>query len=161
MAGGSGTGGRRGARSRARVSPPASTTRSTSAVLKARALAALDELTDTIGPRAIPPAPGRERDRGDFEDLDLTEPDDIELWMAGELRDWQLAIGADTLGQLASILGAELAVAKDRRAAIKNDLRSEGYLDGQINILETILEQVNRAIEARRNRIGEAVKRDG
>ena len=156
---GSGTGGRRGARSGARVSPPASTTRGASAVLRSRARAAAEELDEALGPRAIPPAPGRERDRGDFEDLDLTEPDDIELWMAGQLRDWQLAVGAETLGQLREVCQRMLDQARAQREAVRNDLRQEGYLDGQINVLETIIEQVGRAVRARRDRIGERVQR--
>lgn len=161
MAGGSGTGGRRAG---SRVPYPS--TAAAAAALRAKraaaataAAAAAEEPDEALGPRAIPPAPGRERDRGDFEDLDLTEPDDLELWIGEQLRDWQLAVGAETLGQLRVVCQRMLDQARAQREAVRNDLRQEGYLDGQINVLETIIEQVGRAVKARRDRIGERVQR--
>lgn len=112
------------------------------------------------GSAILPPAPGREDDRPEPEFRDLTEPDELELWMGEQLRDWQLLIGAETLGQLHQILAQTLDSTKGQRAGVHNDLRQEGYLDGQINILETVIQQLERAIKARRDRVGEPVRRD-
>jgi len=106
------------------------------------------------------PKKDRSEERLPLDERDLRDPDDLEIWMAEQLRDWQLEIGAATLEQLLTITGTMLSNARTAREAVKNDLRQEGYLEGQINILETIQQQVARAVAARRDRIGEAVRRD-
>lgn len=90
------------------------------------------------------------------EERDLQDLDDHELYLAEKLRDWQLDIGATTLEQIETILGNLRDGVAANLKVVKNDLGREQYLAGQLNMIDTVAEQVNRAARARRNAIGAA-----
>lgn len=109
----------------------------------------------------VPKPPRADSERLPIEDRDLTEPDDLEIWIAEQLRDWQLVIGAVEFERLIVVLEKELEAAKEKRKDIIGmEPRAIGYIEGQINAYEHLLGQIRRAAAARRDRVGEAVHRD-
>jgi len=103
----------------------------------------------------------RSRDRLDMDERDILEPDELELWMAEQLHDWQLINRAAIFESLGEILASMEQGYQDEREAARgsNDLRREGYADGEINAVQTIRQQLDRAIAAALDRVGETVDR--
>lgn len=106
----------------------------------------------------IPPAFRRQADRGVPAYRDIQELEELELWLAEQFRDFQLASSMDTLQQLLTVIKQLIEQACLKLDAVANDLRQEGYIEGQLNILETLEGQIRRAYTARADRIGETVK---
>lgn len=98
------------------------------------------------------------RPREELSEADPTEPDDIEWWLSGELRDWMLECTAETFDLLVQVLDSEIASARAARERLKNDLRAEGYEEGRINAFETVRSRCEQAAEARRKKIGGKVR---
>lgn len=87
------------------------------------------------------------------EERDLTDIDDMELYLAEHLRDWQLQVQRDVFTQYLAVVEAELTRARDNLKVTRNDVARENHYLGYISAFELIQAQTKRAIQARERAI--------
>lgn len=86
---------------------------------------------------------------------DATHDGDLEEWLAEQLHDWELLSQSAMLNGLAGLLEKEITNAHNSLDTVRGaDLRAEGYHEGQINALETVLDMVSRAARSRDGKVG-------
>ena len=90
-----------------------------------------------------------------FSELDLTEPDDLETWLGEQLHDWQMVAESSMLKLIYELL-EKMAdeLAEGREDISPGDLQRSGYIDGQINILDTVLSMLSKAQMSRNRKVG-------
>ena len=102
--------------------------------------------------------PSGRHDRKNFDDVDLTEVDDLEEWVGEQLRDWQLLIGATEFGRLLTIIDADIdRYTKKQENLVGLSQREIGNIEGNLQTLRTFKNQIQHAIDARVDRIGEGL----